>query len=232
MKFTLYTSDYTEKPQNTVYPNEAVIVSADDMKKAVGFDHVCAKYKNSRRSNDNFISSDVVSLECDNDHSDKPDDWITPKMLEDELSGVNFVIVSSRHSMKPKGKKSARPRFHIFFPMNICSDAKAYAELKQQIYKEFPFFDSNALDAARFYFGCQADEILWHEGDMSIEEYLFFMQESIQAIPQGQRNNTLSRFAGRAVKRFGATENKPLRSFREGFLYTRKEFMLCLQRKS
>ncbi len=206
MKFTLYTSDYAGKPQNTVYPNEVVIASADDMKKAVSFDHVCAKYKNSRRSNDNFISSDVVSLECDNDHSDKPDEWITPKMLEDELSGVNFVIVSSRHNMKPKGKKSARPRFHMFFPADTCSDTKDYAELKQQIYKEFPFFDSKALDAARFYFGCQADEILWHEGDMSIEEYLFFMQDSVQAIPQGQRNNTLSRFAGRAVKRFGATD--------------------------
>ena len=111
MKFTLYTSDYTGKPQNTVYPNETVIASADDMKQAVGFDHVCAKYKNSRRSNDNFISSDVVSLECDNDHSDKPDDWITPKMLEDEMSGVNFVIVSSRHNMKPKGKN---PQGHAF----------------------------------------------------------------------------------------------------------------------
>lgn len=205
MKFTLYTSDYTGKPQNTVYPNKTEITSAEDMKKAIAFDHVCAKYKNSRRANDNFLWADVVSLECDND-AENPEEWITPKKLEELLSDVNFVIVGSRHNMKSKGKKSARPRFHVFFPISTYDDAGKYSALKKQIYSEFPFFDGNALDAARFYFGCETEEILWHEGEMSIEDYLFFMQDNAPKIQQGQRNSTLSRFAGRAVKRFGATE--------------------------
>ncbi len=41
---------------------------------------------------------------------------------------------------------------------------------------------------------------------MSIENYLFFMQDNAPKIQQGQRNSTLSRFAGRAVKRFSVTK--------------------------
>ena len=205
MKFNLYTSDYTGKPQNTVYPNKTEIISAEDMKKAIAFDHVCAKYKNSRRANDNFLFADVVSLECDND-AENSEEWITPEKLEELLNDVNFVIVGSRHNMKTKGKNSARPRFHVFFPISTYDDAGNYSALKKQIYSEFPFFDGNALDAARFYFGCETEEILWHDGEMTIEDYLFFMQDNAPKIQQGERNSTLSRFAGRAVKRFGATE--------------------------
>lgn len=31
------------------------------------------------------------------------------------------------------------------------------------------FFDDNAMDAARFFFGNPADEILWHEGELTVD---------------------------------------------------------------
>ena len=81
MKFTLYTADCTGNAKNTVYPNQKVIISEADLRKAVTFDHVCALYANNARSDANFQLSDVVPMDCDNDHSDDPEDWITPEKL-------------------------------------------------------------------------------------------------------------------------------------------------------
>lgn len=204
MKFTIYTADCTGNPKNTRYPNQRVITSGGDLREAVTADHVCAQYKNSIRSEANFIVSDVVPMDCDNDHSDNPDEWLTPEILADNLTDVAFAVTYSRHNMQPKGSKTARPRFHVFFPTAPCKDAQSHKAIKAKIHKQFPFFDGNALDAARFLFGCQSD-VYWHEGSLSIEDWLTLMKSN-RNIPQGQRNSTMSRFAGKLVKRFGVTD--------------------------
>ena len=204
MKFTLFTADCTGNEKNTVYPHKKVITSEADLRKAIAYDHVDAEYKNNIRSEANFILADALTLDCDNDHSDDPEEWITPESIADALNDVNFAITFSRHHMLPKGNKSARPRFHITFQIAPCTDPIAYKAAKKQIYKEFPFFDKNALDAARFMFGSQS-EVVWHEGSLTIEDWLTLMKTN-RSIPQGQRNSTMSRIAGRLVKRFGVSE--------------------------
>lgn len=204
MKFTIYTADCTGNEKNTLYPNQRVITCEGDLKKSITYDHVCAQYKNNTRSDANFIVSDVVPMDCDNDHSDNPDEWITPEFLADNLTDVAFAITYSRHHMLSKGNKSARPRFHVFFPTAPCNDALSHKAIKAKIYKELPFFDENALDASRFLFGCPSD-VYWHEGSLSIEDWLTLMKSN-RSIPQGQRNSTMSRIAGKLVKRFGVTD--------------------------
>lgn len=204
MKFTIYTADCTGNEKNTLYPNQRVITCEGDLKKSITYDHVCAQYKNNTRSDANFIVSDVVPMDCDNDHSDNSDEWITPEILADNLIDVAFAITYSRHNMLPKGNKSARPRFHVFFPTAPCNDALSHKAIKAKIYKELPFFDGNALDASRFLFGCPSD-VYWHEGSLSIEDWLTLMKSN-RSIPQGQRNSTMSRIAGKLVKRFGVTD--------------------------
>ena len=204
MKFTLFTADCTGNEKNTVYPHKKVITSEADLRKAIAYDHVDAEYRNNTRSEANFILADALTLDCDNDHSDDPEEWITPESIADALNDVNFAITFSRHHMLPKGNKSARPRFHITFQIAPCTDPIAYKAAKKQIYKEFPFFDKNALDAARFMFGSQS-EVVWHEGSLTIEDWLTLMKTN-RSIPQGQRNSTMSRIAGRLVKRFGVSE--------------------------
>lgn len=204
MKFTIYTANCTGNEKNTLYPNQRVITCEGDLKKSITADHVCAKYQNDTRSDANFIASDVVPMDCDNDHSDDPDEWITPQFLADNLCDVAFAVTYSRHHMLVKGNKSARPRFHVFFPTAPCKDANSHKAIKQKIHKELPFFDGNALDASRFLFGCPSD-VVWHEGSLSIEDWLTLMKSN-RNIPQGQRNSTLSRFAGKLVKRFGVNE--------------------------
>ena len=197
MKMIIYTSNFVGKENCCVYPNRKIIESAEDLKQAAAFDHVCGAFKNNYRSVANFIESSTVVMDCDNDG----ENFITPEKFCEILPDVSFAIVPSRNNNKPKGNKPARPRFHVYFPTEKISDAEIYANLKSDIYKKFPFFDENALDAARFIFGNSVEKIIWHEGEITID-CLF----SRRTIPEGQRNNTLSRFAGRVVKRYGATD--------------------------
>ena len=205
MKFTLYTADCTGNAKNTNYPHQKVITSEADLKKAVAFDHVCVLYDNFSRSDTNFQLSDVVPMDCDNDHSDDTDEWITPEKLSEMLTDVAFAVTYSRHHMLAKGSVSARPRFHVFFPTMPCKDAAFHKSIKARIHKELPFFDGNALDASRFLFGSKGD-VVWHEGSLTIEDWLQLMKTN-RSIPQGQRNSTMSRMAGKLVKRFGVTED-------------------------
>ena len=204
MKFTLYTANCTGNEKNVLYPNQKVITAEADLKKAISYDHVCAKYQNDTRGDANFLVSDVVPMDCDNDHSDSPEEWITPQFLADNLCDVAFAVTYSRHHMQAKGKYSARPRFHVFFPTAACTNAATHKAMKLRIQKALPFFDGNALDAARFLFGASG-EVFWQEGSLHIENWLL-LQTARRNIPQGQRNSTLSRMAAKLVKRFGVTE--------------------------
>ena len=204
MRMTFYTANCRGNAKNSLYPNKRVADNEDDFLEIIAFDHVCGEFKEFRRSGDNFLSCDVDVMDCDNDHSDNPAEWIHPGELEERLGrDVAFVAVPSRNNMKPKDGKSARPRFHVYFPHDPIGSGEACSALKKAIQQKFPFFDSHALDAARFIFGCPSEEILWHEGEITID---CVVKPQERGIPQGQRNSTMSHFAGRVLKRYGNTE--------------------------
>lgn len=205
MKFTLFTASCTGMESNCRYPQKREIQNAQDLKAAAQFDHVCAAYKNSYRSRDNFLWSDVAVMDCDNDHTENPGEWVTGEKLLAMLPGVAVAIVPSRNNEKAKDGRKARPRFHAYFPIPKLQDEKAYAILKQEIREQFPFFDEAALDSARFLYGSPTESVLWQEEEESILA-IFQISRQEGSIPQGQRNNTMSRFAGRIVKRYGDSE--------------------------
>lgn len=201
MQMTLFTANCRGNEANVFYPHKRIVKSAEEFKAAVERDHVCAMFTGNRRGKDNFIESDVDVMDCDNHHSENSDDWITPEFLAVALEGVCFAIAPSRNNMRQKGEHSPRPRFHAYFPHAKITDAAKCRRLKENIIRQFPFFDDGALDAARFIYGNPADDVIWHEGDVTID---FWFKD--RSIPEGSRNNTLSRFAGRVLKRYGITE--------------------------
>lgn len=212
MKLVLCLANSSGDKKNCLYPNRVEASSAEEMVKAVSFDHVCAEYDKNYRSISNFRKSNVVVMDCDNDHSDNPADWITPESLDDLMPDIAYAVAPSRHNMLPKDGKSARPRFHVYFLIEETTDADYYTALKTAIHKAYPFFDGNALDAARFIFGADVDEVIWHDGWVLISEEVTLTEEE-QELPttkgpilEGNRNNTLSRFAGRVLKRYGETD--------------------------
>lgn len=206
MIFTIYTADCTGNEYNAVYPLKEVITNGAELKGAVAFDHVCVAFKENYRSREKFLSSDVIVMDCDNSHSENPADWVTGERFLAMVPDTAVAIVPSRNNMKPKDGKCARPRFHSYFPILEIRDEIAYAEMKQAIHQRFPFFDGAALDAARFIYGCAEETVLWQEGSLSIVAFIRGLPKLSGIIPQGQRNNTMSRFAGRVIKRYGATE--------------------------
>ena len=78
MRFTLYRSNCLEVPENCTYPHKVEVTGKDSLIEAVKHDYVCAKYQGNYRSNDNFIGSDCLPVDCDNDHSDDPEEWVYP----------------------------------------------------------------------------------------------------------------------------------------------------------
>ena len=210
MNLVLCTANSSVDKKNCLYPNRVEVTSAEEMAQAVSFDHVCAEYDKNYRSVGNFQKSNVVVMDCDNDHSENPADWVTPEMLDDMMPDISYAVAPSRHNMLEKDGKTARPRFHVYFLIEETCDSDYYASLKSAIHKAYPFFDGNALDAARFIFGADVDEVIWHDGWILISEEMTvvpaeddedFDGGSIHGpITEGSRNNTLSRFAGKILK--------------------------------
>lgn len=211
MKITIFTANCVGNPANVLYPNKAEIEYQDDMMTVISRDHVCAEFKNCHRSIDDFLSSDVEVMDCDNDHSDNPEDWMTTDKYEELFPDVSYILVPSRNDGKVKGNKSARPRHHVYFPHSVIKSADEVSDIKTRLQEYAPFFDDNALDAARFIFGHTPSDIVWHEGSRTIDEFLDELDfaeydQSTQSIAEGSRNSTMSHIAGRLIKRYGNTE--------------------------
>ncbi len=210
MRLTIYNSDTCGQESNVYYPNRLEVTDEATFKDAVSFDHVAAQYKNNYRSNVNFIKADHISMDCDNEKSDDPKDWIAPEDILSLFEGVSLAIATSRNHMKEKGKKSARPRFHVYFPIPEIKDSEDYAKLKEELADLFSFFDAGALGSARFMFGNPESEVIWCEGHQLITDFIkddFAEWDAAQSeIPEGSRNKTMSHYAGRIIIRLGATE--------------------------
>lgn len=212
--FTIYTADVTGNPGNCSYPHTQVILDEKTLKEAICHDYVCAEYRNSYRSGDNFIGSNCLPVDCDNDHSEDPADWVTPDDVMQAFPGVTFAVHYSRYHNREKNGKAARPKFHVLFPIEYITDSDLYSDMKKLVNSVFPYFDTKALDAARFFFGTTAAEVALYPGRMNLTEYL---EEDIfddgmpqgnfdGTIPEGSRNATMSRFAGRVIKKYGDGE--------------------------
>ena len=93
-------------------------------------DHVCAFYKDIRRSNDNFITSDVINMNIDNDHTDDPSEYITEAKMDELFLGINYCLVPSRHHMLEKGTHPAAPRYHVMLLVEVITDAIQYVKMK------------------------------------------------------------------------------------------------------
>lgn len=215
MKFTLYRSNCLEVPENCTYPHKVEVTEKNSLIEAVKHDYVCAEYQGNYRSNDNFIGSDCLPVDCDNDHSDDPEEWVYPSDVATAFPGVAFAVHYSRNHMKQKGDKAPRPKFHVFFTIDRVTDPSQYSEMKKLVNSIFPYFDTKALDAARFFFGTKEPEVEIFDGPMTLTTFL--ADDDFDAnmdsgsygdivIPEGSRNATLSHYAGRILKRFGNTD--------------------------
>ena len=204
--------------QNTRYPDKVEVQDAASLIDAVSKDYVCAEYKDGKRANANFISSDCLALDCDNDHSENPHEWVSVKDVVEAFPDVTMYIHYSRNNMKEKNGKKPRPKFHVFFPINPTTNKETYMALKEAAVEHFPLFDHNAMDAGRFFFGTEDPEVEYIKGFINVDDFLKADEDDEflefdrthssmpSTIEEGNRNSYMSRFAGRILKRYGNTE--------------------------
>lgn len=208
---TIYTADCIGNAANCLYPNEVKITDDFSAKLAFATDMVCARYKNNYRNTANFEVANALPGDCDNDHSEIAADWVTPEDIADLFADVSYVLHYSRHHEKPKGEKGPRPRFHIVFRIDPEQDADRYTALKQRLLAAFPFFDANAMDAARFLFGTEDPQVIYHPGTITLNAFLNDLEEEQafaelgRTITEGSRNSTMSQIGARIIKRYGDT---------------------------
>lgn len=223
MQFTLSHSGQTGVQTTTVYPHQVTVTDETILQSNAQFDHVAGVFSNNTRSNANFIKSDVLIMDIDNDHSDNPEKWMTEERLKEIFADYNFALVTSRSHMLVKGNRSARPKYHIYFQINEVTNKDAYVAMKEELVNRYGFFDDKAKDAARFFFGNPSAQVVWHDSRLTIDEDLLeevdeedfdadFYTPPSGTITEGSRNSTMSVFAAKILKRLGVTKEA-----RDGF---------------
>jgi hypothetical protein len=226
---TLYYNTVCQNAQNAKYPYKLEVRCTDDLKKIVMYDHVCADYKDNYRKNSNFIQSDCNMFDVDNTETDNPDEWVYPFDVKNAFPNVPFYVSYSRNHMKPKGGKSPRPKFHVYFSDVKITDCEEYKRHKESVCRYFPEFDPNAKDAARFFFGVQYPNVEFFSGDVLLYDFMKTVsnnadkqpmaeitqqsENNTNIIPQGQRNTSMHRFALCVLTRYGDSDNTAYRAF-------------------
>lgn len=220
---TLFTSRSAGNAGNIYYPIKTSIHSPSDLQEATRLDHVGVELKDGYRKNENFIRADCIIMDIDNDHSDNPNDWVTFANVSAQMPDVQMYAVASRHNQLPKGNLSARPRFHIYFPVPLISTCDEYSAIKTLLCDQFPFFDRNARDAARFIFGVKSPKIKSQDGSLTVidwlsnnkkKNYVVTQSQNLTSTPkrnskspisEGNRNTSMYTIAVKLIKRYGPT---------------------------
>lgn len=213
MSLTVYQSSQVGNSQNCRFPYARTSDDPEELKVLFSHDHTLIRFKNNYRCNENFEESPVASTDTDNEHSDNPKDWIYPEDMPKLFPDVPCVVNTSRNHMKQKGSHSPRPRFHTHFGIDPIRSPDEYSAFLTRLQQHFPFFDSNALDAGRFFFGNQDTEVYIFPGTRTLTEFLAELEDEQafaelgETIPEGSRNNTMSHAAGKILKRHGDTDD-------------------------
>lgn len=208
---TMYFANTTGNAQNCLYPNKIEITDHAALSRCVSHDYVCAEFKGSRRSNERFISCNCIGFDIDNEFSESSTEWITPEKIAEKFPDITYAIHFSRNHMKAKGSLSDRPRFHIIFQTELITNATDCKGIKDRLSKFFPYVDSNALDTARFFFGTEHPQVEFHEGTITLNDFLASQDDDswsddLDSIKEGNRNSTLSHIAGKLVIKHGDTD--------------------------
>lgn len=216
--FRIYKSNVIDNKKNVHYKTPIEVVDEASLLKAIDRDYVCAEYKDGYRSDANFIQSNCLPVDVDNDTTDDQTKWMTPEKLRDLFPGVTFAVHYSRNHMKDKAYTdkngevtkivTARPRFHAFFEIDTITDSVAYKNLKSYLSTNYPYFDTNALDAGRFFFGTTSPKVEFFKGNINLSQFLDEEEfdKNIDKIKEGSRNATMSVYAAKVLKRLGLTD--------------------------
>jgi len=236
---------------NTIYEESVRVDSMDKLAGVVVWDHTGIAFDGGKRGTERFKSSDVIILDVDNLHTDDKTKWAYPYYpnpttqisLADALCGIPFIWVPSRNHMKPKDGRDARPKGHLYFPIQEINRPKEYSAFAAKVIKYFndvvfktEVFDPACKDAARFWQGTEihhtGPKLYNKNGNENLIDFIARQHvpasgrgrppknannggEVGEPIKKGERDNTLFRFALKVLKQYGGDEDAARKMFDE-----------------
>lgn len=168
------------------FKNRIKVNNQVEMKNAVKWDHVCSKLKDNYRKADNFVSTDCLYTDVDNDNTknettmeywDNSENQMTIEKFTEQFKAFEFVLYTSRNHRKEKKttkKKDGietevirlpRDKFHVLFPIGqFIDDSDRLVQHLTILTETFPFFDPALKDPCRLLFGNKSAEVYWNPG--------------------------------------------------------------------
>lgn len=215
--FTLSCARVRGKRSNVSYPDDRTVHNLAELLAAAQFDHTPGGFAGGQRSAANWRCTECVVLDVDNDYGGEV---VTPATICRDFPDVAHYIVYSRHHNQQKDGKLAVPRFHVYFPVGLLTDATEVAGLLEAVTARYRYFDDACKDLGRFYFGVPHPQGEAVSGSQLLDEFMTRQSAPTaqnapaalpaagevpgNQIPAGQRNATLSAFAFAVLRRYGA----------------------------
>lgn len=206
--FTLSCAKVHGDVKNTRYPDDKEIHALDDLLEAVTLDHVPGAFADRIRGKGRWRCTECVVLDVDNDPGGP---LVTPETIKQDFPDVAHYIVYSRHHNQPKNGKPAAPRFHVYFPTGLLTNAAEVKKLLDTLTTVYTYFDPNCKDIDRFYFGVEKPQGEAVPGALTLDQFMERQSAAPSAlpaakgreIPAGERNATLSAYSFTVLKKFG-----------------------------
>ncbi len=180
---TAYRANSCGNSQNCLYPYEESASTEEDLQRLFARDHTFIRFLDNHRNRDDFHCAKYAVFDCDNDHSENAENWITSEKIQELFPNVQCCIYTSRNNNKQKGAKSARPRFHVIFPIDPITAVDFYTAFMRKIQVQYPFFDKNALDGGRFFYGNPETQVQFLSGTINLTQFIS-EKESAQAFAE------------------------------------------------
>ena len=151
---TLSSSRVYQNPRNTIY-HETEFKSPEEFLEIVRFDH-CPAVVDGGRDKASFVRSEFLFAEVDG--------GISIATFRERFLGVCYFLNTSRHHQKEKNGVAA-DRFHVLFPIEDSIEDVRELDLQlRRLVEVYPFFDPQAKDATRFYYGNADTEVIYNSG--------------------------------------------------------------------
>jgi len=121
--FSVQYNTCQRKLNNPYFPLQLSVDSKEAFKKAVGYDNTPYRFTNGYRKKSNFVDTDCIIVDIDNDSSKCPElwdcetEWLDWEGLCRMLPDVEIWAATSRSHMKHKGERKPRPKLHVYFPL-------------------------------------------------------------------------------------------------------------------
>ena len=167
---------------NVNFPTIREVKTLSDLLQVASSDHTEATLRGTLNT-DNFISADCVIMDIDNSGMDS-EHFMTPETFKEKFfTDVEFFVVFSRNHNKVKKGESARPRFHVYFPLSEeFISADKLKTFREELCLYCPYFDKSVKGAARKIFGVENPTGLYFEGSERIDT--FMARQEVRAVAE------------------------------------------------